>query len=117
MGQLDTIMDKLQSLASRFEQPLKIAMNELQHLHWPRKTALLAVLGLLIGLIALYVSFSSFPSPRPVVFGTPSAEGLHKLRAASHCMTARIRWGLPTLTTGSAWLPSLGRTKQYSASS
>ena len=71
MAQFDTIMDKLQSLSSRFEHPLKIVMNELQKLHWPRKTALLAVLGLLIGLIALYVSFSSFSSLRPVVFNTP----------------------------------------------
>ncbi|KAH7040011.1 cytochrome P450 [Microdochium trichocladiopsis] len=53
MGRPDTILGKFEALASHLSQPLKTAMDELQNIHWPRKTALVAVIGLLVGLVAL----------------------------------------------------------------
>ncbi|KXJ96464.1 cytochrome P450 [Microdochium bolleyi] len=63
----DAIFDKMKALVTRLEQPLRVAMDELQKLHWPHKTALVAVVGLLLGLAALrrrYLSpISHVPGP------------------------------------------------------
>lgn len=54
---LNIFIDKMgTTLFDQREQPLGIAMDELQTLQRPRKTALMALVTILLGLAALYVS-------------------------------------------------------------